>query len=447
MPAARCLFWPGRNVRPGQDLKYTPVATHSQADGGRLISVPEAEQFPKTGWTDCRINFERAGMAKRPIVELLTSSKFPEIAAALRTRLQFIISEWAELVRAALPVADRLTFDQLRDDLPEVLETVSKSLESDRPSFTEALLNLVPKHGEVRFHQSFSLTEVLVEYDLLRAVVMEQIITHMGRAIEGEEIVALSGALDVVGRRAILAYVDHQSQQLQAATEAQSKYLSFLSHDLRGGLNGVFLMIEVLKRELSGQPQLAETVKDLDSMRRTLLETVGTMDRFLHAERFRKGKVPLKPGRIHLKHLLNEVASQFSYQAKEKGVQLIIDAPDECAITSDRELLALILQNLISNAVKYSPQGQVKVQAMPDENRGCTVCVQDQGPGIAPDRLNELFSPFTRGETHGQPGVGLGLSIARQAAGYLGANLWAESSLGHGSTFFVKVPESIPLQG
>lgn len=385
-------------------------------------------------------------MAKRPIVDLLTSSKFPEMAAALRARLPHVIVEWAAMVREFLPSADRLTFDQLRDDLPEVIETAAKSLESDRPSRTEDLLKLVPKHGEVRFHQSFSLAEVLIEYDMLRAVVMEQIVTHLGRKIEADEIVALCGALDVVGRRAILAYVQHQSDQLQAATEAQSKYLSFLSHDLRGGLNGVFLMIEVLKRELKEQPQLSETVNDLDTMRRTLLETVGTMDRFLHAERFRKGKVQLKPGRIHLKHLLNEIVSQFSYQARDKGLQLRIDAAADCSITSDRELLALILQNLVSNAVKYSPRGEVVVTATSNEDRSCTVAVRDQGPGIAPERLSDLFSAFTRGETHGQPGVGLGLSIARQAAGYLGAKLWAESTLGAGSTFYVQIPESIPAQ-
>lgn len=385
-------------------------------------------------------------MAKRPIVDLLTSSKYPELAAALRARMSYIIVEWAAMVREFLPSADRLTFDQLRDDLPEVVETAAKSLESDRPSRTEDLLKLVPKHGEVRFHQSFSLAEVLIEYDLLRAVVMEQIVTHLGRKIEAEEIVALCGALDVVGRRAILAYVQHQSHQLQAATEAQSKYLSFLSHDLRGGLNGVFLMIEMLKRELKDQPQLSETVNDLDSMRRTLLETVGTMDRFLHAERFRKGKVQLKPGRIHLKQLLNEIVSQFSYQARDKGLELRIDAPADCAITSDRELLALILQNLISNAVKYSPKGKVVVTANPTEEGGCILTVQDQGPGIAPGQLSDLFSAFTRGETHGQPGVGLGLSIAWQAAGYLGAKLWAESTPGHGSTFYVQIPQTTPGQ-
>lgn len=385
-------------------------------------------------------------MAKRPIVDLLISSKFPDLAAALRARSMHIIVEWAAMVREVLPSADRLTFDQLRDDLPEVLQTAAASLESARPSNTEDLLKLVPKHGEVRFHQSFSLTEVLIEYDLLRAVVMEQIVTHLGRKIEADEIVALCGALDVVGRRAILAYVDHQSHQLQSATEAQSKYLSFLSHDLRGGLNGVFLMIEVLKRELANQPQLAEVVQDLDAMRRTLLETVGTMDRFLHAERFRKGKVQLKPGRIHLKHLLNEVASQYNYQAREKGLQLRVDSPEDCTITSDRELLALILQNLVSNAVKYSPRGEVVITAVPRDDGGCTVSVRDEGPGIAPDRLKELFSPFTRGETHGQPGVGLGLSIARQAAGYIGAKLWAESALGVGSTLHVHIPHSMPVQ-
>lgn len=385
-------------------------------------------------------------MAKRPIVDSLTSSKFPELAAALRARLSYIIVEWAAMVREFLPSADRLTFDQLRDDLPEVIETAAKSLESDRPSRTEDLLKLVPKHGEVRFHQSFSLAEVLIEYDLLRAVVMEQIVTHLGRKIEADEIVSLCGALDLVGRRAILAYVQHQSHQLQAATEAQSKYLSFLSHDLRGGLNGVFLMIEVLKRELKDQPQLSETVNDLDAMRRTLLETVGTMDRFLHAERFRKGKVQLKPGRIHLKHLLNETVSQFSYQARDKGLQLRIDAPADCTITSDRELLALILQNLISNAVKYSPKGEVLVTATPDQDGSCTVTVRDEGPGIAPEPLSDLFSAFTRGETHGQPGVGLGLSIAWQAAGYLGAKLRVESTPGQGSTFYVQIPQSMPGQ-
>lgn len=383
-------------------------------------------------------------MPHRPVVEFLESRKFPQIAAALRARSQYILSEWDALVRDVLPSADRLTFDQLRDDLPEVIERMATSLESDRPGRTKDLLLAGPNHGEVRFHQSFSLAEVLIEYDLLRAVVMEQVVTHLGRKIEADEVVGLNGVVDLSARRATLAYVDFQSRQLQAATEAQSKYLSFLSHDLRGGLNGVFLMIEVLRRELANESRLASTVQDLDTMRRSLLETVGTMDRFLHAERFRKGKVELKPGRIHIKHLLNETVSHFSYQAKDKGLQIRVDSPGDCSVTSDRELLSLIFQNLVSNAVKYSPSGEIVVSARSTDEGGCLIGVADQGPGIATDRLNELFAAFTRGETHGQPGVGLGLSIARQAAEYLGAKVWAESKPGEGSTFFVQVPGQIP---
>lgn len=383
-------------------------------------------------------------MAERPIVDLLREHRFPQIADALRARAPYILSEWVALVRRALPSADRLTFEQLRDDVPEALAMMAKSLESDRPNRTEELLAVLPKHGAVRYHQSFSLAELLIEYDLLRAAVMEQVVAHLGRAIGAEEVVGLNGVVDLAARRATLAYVDYQSQQLRSATEAQSKYLSFLSHDLRGGLNGVFLMIEVLRREMASEPRLAATMKDLDTMRRSLLETVGTMDRFLHAERFRKGKVELKPGRVHIKHLLNETVSHFSYQADAKGLRIRVDAPVDCAVTSDRELLSLIFQNLVSNAVKYTPSGEIVVAARSTDGEGCLVSVADQGPGIAPDRLEDLFAPFTRGETHGQPGVGLGLAIARQAAEYLGAKLWAESQVGKGTTFFVRVPGQMP---
>ena len=381
-------------------------------------------------------------MERRPLLDLLSHGAYPEVAAVVRARSGSILQRWEALVREALPRADELTFTQLRDDMPQVLEQIARSLESDRPHHTERLDEMTSHHGETRFHQSFNLDELLIEYSIFRTVVMDEVVRHRG-AVNSDEVVSLNAAIDVTGRRACLAFVSFQAAELKAATEAQSKYLSFLSHDLRGGLNGVFLMIEVLRRELSNQPQLADTVEDLDVMRRSLLETVATMDRFLHAERFRKGKVQVKPGKVNLKLLLSEAASQLSYQAKDKGIDLRVDAPPDCTIVSDRELLSLIFQNLISNAVKYAERGVVDVQAVQSEDGGCLVSVRDQGPGIEPERLSELFAPYARGETHGKPGVGLGLSIARQAAQMLGAKLWAESQPGQGSTFHVQLPKEI----
>ena len=265
--------------------------------------------------------------------------------------------------------------------------------------------------------------------------------------METDESVAIHAAVDLIIRRSTAAFIDFQTTQLRAATEAQSKYLSFLSHDLRGGLNGVFLMIEVLRRELVKEPRFAESLEDLEMMRRSIFETIGTMDRFLHAERFRKGKVQVKPSRIDLSHLIAEISTQFAYQAKDKKLDLQIERGAPCPAVTDRELVTMILQNLLSNAIKYTSQGYVRVAAKPDgEGGGCLVSVADQGLGIPHDKLGELFGAFTRGETHGQPGVGLGLSIARQAADVLGAKLWAESKVGEGSTFFLLVPRQPPKQ-
>ncbi len=378
-----------------------------------------------------------------PAIDFLSSHAFPELAAAVRAVIASTAVSWERAVRAALPSADGLTVEQLRDDLPKVLNYVADALQSTQRYAINSLMDIAPTHGGVRFDQGFKLPEVMLEYSILRATLPQEIMAHLGRNLEPAEHLALNTALDVIFGRAVVQYVEVLGNQVKAATEAQSKYLSFLSHDLRGGLNGVFLMIEVLKRELAGEERLAETVQDLDIMRRSLLETVATMDRFLHAERFRKGKVQVRPAQIVFKRLLNECVSHFSYQAKEKNVELRVDVPDDLSIESDKELLLLIFQNLLSNALKYSkPKTVVSIECQCAPER-CTVTVKDEGPGIAPERLAGLFDAFSRGETHGQPGVGLGLNIARQAAQYLNAKLWAESELGKGSKFIVELPKQL----
>ena len=376
-----------------------------------------------------------------PSLELLSGRAYPELARALRASIHAVTHRWVDVVTESLPSADQLTFGQVRDDMPHVLEQVAKALESDQPFATRKLERITLLHGETRFHQNFRLEELMTEHSILRPIVLEEVTARLGRPMSVGEVSALMAALDLVTRQAHLEFVEHQTRQLHAANEAQSKYLSFLSHDLRGGLNGVCLMIEVLKRELASEERFKESVDDLDMMRRSIFDTIATMDRFLHAERFRKGKVQVRPSRVNLRHLLMDVVAQFTYQAKDKSVELTIDAPAESTINSDKDLLSMILQNVTSNAIKYGPRAPVSLSATPIGNNGGAwrLSVADQGPGIPPEKMASLFATFTRGETQGQPGVGLGLSIARQAADLLGAKLWAESDGEKGTTFHVEV--------
>lgn len=382
----------------------------------------------------------------QPPLDPLTRRSFPELAEALRARSRHVMARWTAAARDVLPsTADELTFNQLRDSFPRVLTLLADALASDHAGSADRMIASSTAHGQIRFHQSYDINHVLIEYGLLRRFVIEEVRDQLRRPLSTEESVGLNLGVDTAARESVIAFSTHQTRQLQAATEAQSKYLSFLSHDLRGGLNGIFLMIEVLKRELVKYPELGETMDDLDAMRRSMLETVGTMDRFLHAERFRKGKVQVRPMPVRLDTLLSDISAQFAYQARDKGVELKVDVPPQTRMVSDRDLLSMIFQNLVSNAVKYTAKGTVQIGARRADavDGGWRVEVADQGPGIAPEKLSDLFDSFTRGDTHGQPGVGLGLSIAQQAARLLGAKLWAESSPGQGSVFYVDLPEKV----
>jgi signal transduction histidine kinase len=384
-------------------------------------------------------------------MDLLKFRSFPALAGAVRAASATVVQRWEHTVKEMLPTAQELPLQQVRNSLPDVLETMARALEADEPGPTNDLMLETPAHGEIRFDQNYDIGELMIEYGILRRILTEEVVPRLDHEPSVEELTALNIAIDVVVRRGVVRFFNVQRSELQTIVEAQTKYLSFLSHDLRGGLNGVLLMIEVLRRDLSTEPKFEESLGDLDVMRRSILETVGTMDRFLHAERFRKGKVQVRPSKFTLRNLVRDVVGHYSYQAKDKDLELKDEVPDKFEVVSDRELIAIILQNLVGNAVKYSKKGVVKITAAPMtagqslvKGPGCRMSVIDQGPGIAQDRLDGMFSSFTRGETHGQPGSGLGLSIARQAADMLGAKLWAESKVGEGSMFHLDLPAEPP---
>lgn len=363
---------------------------------------------------------------------------FPELAGALRSTHARIMQEFVQSLPRQVPEARDLGEGQIKDDLPRLLDVMADALESGHPGDIRKLLEKSPDHGAVRFRQNFDLRSLINEYILLRPIITRCIVRELSRDLKLEELIALGQAIDGMTGMAVLDHAELQEQSLRAEASAMAKYLSFLSHDLRGGLNGVMLMIEVLKRELSSEQRLAPLLDDLDTMRRGVLDTVATMDRFLNAERMRRGKMPVKVEPVRLDHLIADLVKGLSYQLREHQVQLHTDIAPDAEVKSDPDLITMILQNLLGNAVKYG-RGVIELHVVPrqtDENhRGWRISVVDRGPGIAPSRLQELFRPFARGETYGQKGIGLGLYIARHAADLLGARLWAESEVGVGSKF------------
>jgi len=374
------------------------------------------------------------------ILQFFQAKAFPDLAAAVRGRAGSVLARWEGAVKEILPTADELTHNQLRNSLPDTLENLANALESSAASPTRVLLTESQEHGAVRFTQSYNLTELLIEFDVLRPILMEEAALHMGRDITLGEVIALNMGIDLASRRSVLAFVNYQKRELQAATEGHAKYLSFMSHDVRGGLNAILLSTDVLHQELMDQPKFAEALADVETIKRNIMETVGTMDRFLRAEQLRSGSVAPRRGPVDLVKMVNELVTMFRQQAGWRGMRLEVESLDGELVETDHELVFTILQNLIANAVKYAGKGEVKITIRPGRG-GKIIAVKDGGPGIAPERLEQLFAPFVRGETRGESGVGLGLYIARQSAEILGATLWAESKVGEGTTFYLQLPE------
>jgi len=365
---------------------------------------------------------------------------YPDLANSLATASARICDLWGASVRRELPGADEPTFASLREEVPRALSALTDVVGGGQ---TEA--GAAPARGSdnapiENVPPGFRIDEAVIQWGLLRRTVFEELPRLMGRDLAADEVVVVNQYLDSIVRQAVIAHSERQGRELQAANEGQSKYLSFLSHDLRGGLNGIFLMVEVLRRELAGRTELAETLEDLEIMRRSILETVATMDRFLYAERFRKGQVRVRPAPLSLRTLLVEVGSRFTYAAREQGIELKVDIADRAEIVSDRELLALALHSLTANAVKHTNQGTVLLTATPLESgAGWKIDVIDSGAGIAPDLLERIRDCF-RDPSGGKPGPVLGLSLTSQACRLIGATVGAESTVGKGSRFWIELP-------
>jgi signal transduction histidine kinase len=173
-----------------------------------------------------------------------------------------------------------------------------------------------------------------------------------------------------------------------------------------------------------------------------MLDTCATMDRFLHAERLRLGKMPVKPAPVDLAVLLHQLVRNLSHQMNDHSAPVDVSVAQDVppTFTTDADVVTIILQNLASNALKYASGKPVHLRAVATESGGVRISVIDEGPGISPEQMCMLFTPFQRGETHGQKGTGLGLTIAHQAADLLGAKLRAESEPGKGTVFHLELP-------
>jgi signal transduction histidine kinase len=240
------------------------------------------------------------------------------------------------------------------------------------------------------------------------------------------------------------AALERRTAQLVQAASQRSQFVASMTHELRTPIHGMQGLADVIAAGVYG-PVTAKQKDACASIKRSAQSLLQLVDEVLQLTRAEAGKIEARPSPVDVRELVERVTASVSWMVGTKDLRLEVDVPEGLPpVQSDERWLAHVLVNLISNAVKFTPEGgRVTVGA---ERRGDAVVlsVVDTGIGIAPEEQAAIFEPFRQGE-HGDErrygGVGLGLALVAQLCDLLSCEVQLESTIGEGTAFRVSVPE------
>ncbi len=227
-----------------------------------------------------------------------------------------------------------------------------------------------------------------------------------------------------------------------SANQAKSRFLANMSHDLRTPLNGILGYAQLLVRDEDLAPEYRDAVRVIETSGNRLL---GLLNDVLDLSRIEADRIELHDTAVDVDSLLSELTAMVRVQAQQKGLRLeqVLDPDLPQLIVIDEKKLQQILTNLVSNAVKFTPSGMVRVAAQKSaDGQRIAFSVTDTGVGIPEHELEEVFSPFIQGEKpriDGE-GTGLGLAIVKRLVDFLGGTVSVRSTVGSGTTFYVTFP-------
>ena len=235
-----------------------------------------------------------------------------------------------------------------------------------------------------------------------------------------------------------------QAIQLEQASTAKSQFLANMSHELRTPLNAILGYCNMLVQGVNGKMNQAQrrSLVRIDSNGRHLLEVINEI---LDITRIEAGRMPLHVSEERIQELLDEVLAELEPIITRSKLPVLADMTEALpTLYTDRQKVKQIVLNLLSNALKFTPAGSIRITTRFDaRSKEFLISVQDTGIGIAPENQERVFEDFQQVDsslTRPYGGTGLGLSICRRLATMLGGRIVLVSALGQGSTFILHLP-------
>ena len=242
--------------------------------------------------------------------------------------------------------------------------------------------------------------------------------------------------------------IQDKNRLLQMASENKSQFVSSMSHELRTPLNAIIGLTEMMVTN-AARFGTEKALEPLQRVNRAGTHLLGLINQVLDLSKIEAGKLELNPQTVQLAPLIEEVIGTARQLAEQNKNRLILNARENLgALTVDPLRLRQILLNLLSNACKFTKEGEVKLQArrMADGRDGIELSVSDTGVGMTPEQQTKLFEEFSQADASTAQrfgGTGLGLAIARKLARMMGGDVTVASEPGKGSVFTVRLPGGV----
>jgi len=247
--------------------------------------------------------------------------------------------------------------------------------------------------------------------------------------------------------------IQKKAEELELSTKYKSEFLANMSHELRTPLNSILLLSRLMgeNNEKNLTSEQVEYAKVIQSSGNGLLALI---DEILDLSKIEAGKMNLEYEEVPIDEIVSEMRKLFTPLADEKNIQLEFQTEEDVpySIITDRMRLSQILKNLLSNALKFTSRGfiKLKINLPADSGQNISFTVKDTGIGIPKEKQKIIFEAFQQADGSTQRrfgGTGLGLSICRELAKLLGGQITLNSTPGEGSEFILVIPQSKPIKG
>ena len=282
-------------------------------------------------------------------------------------------------------------------------------------------------------------------YDAIREQNRELLETLNDLRARQEELVELNRELEDTNRGVVALYaeVEEKAASLKRANDVKSRFLSNMSHEFRTPLNSIRSLSQLLLERVDG-PLTSEQERQIEFVKRSAEQLSELVDDLLDLTRAEAGRIAVRTTEFTAQDLFGTLRGMLRPLLLQSSVALVFEDPGELPpLTTDEGKVSQILRNFVSNALKFTEAGEIRVSAILDDADNVRFAVKDTGLGIAPEDHERVFEEFTQLDSPIQRrvhGTGLGLPLSRRLAELLGGRIELRSALGAGSTFTAVIP-------